>query len=101
MTVFWKQDINKVKRQISHVVNERSTQICTKPLLSFPLHSLKSVTTTTSTMGDSATGSADKAIQVKLVLLGNKLSIFVLFLCSLLFAGEAAVGKSSVVLRFV
>jgi Ras-related protein Rab-5C/Rab family protein len=35
-------------------------------------------------MADSATGSADKAVQVKLVLLG-----------------EAAVGKSSVVLRFV
>jgi len=35
-------------------------------------------------MTDSATGSADKAVQVKLVLLG-----------------EAAVGKSSVVLRFV
>ena len=52
-------------------------------------------------MGDSTTGSADKAIQVKLVLLGNQISIFVLFLCSLLFAGEAAVGKSSVVLRFV
>jgi len=82
-------------------MRDRPKYVSTKSLLSFPLHSLKSVTTTTSTMGDSTTGSADKAIQVKLVLLGNQISIFVLFLCSLLFAGEAAVGKSSVVLRFV
>jgi hypothetical protein len=52
-------------------------------------------------MADSATGSADKAVQVKLVLLGSHYQLFIPFLCSFLFAGEAAVGKSSVVLRFV
>ena len=53
-------------------------------------------------MADAASGSTDRSIQVKLVLLG-KYSIRPS--CPpfdpLLLAGEAAVGKSSVVLRFV
>ena len=62
-------------------------------------------------MSDSASGSVDKSVQVKLVLLGN-LTCFgrhlvtrnVSLKLTLLhphLPGEAAVGKSSVVLRFV
>jgi Ras-related protein Rab-5C len=51
-------------------------------------------------MADSASGSADKSVQVKLVLLG--MSVYqCIFLLLKVLSGEAAVGKSSVVLRFV
>jgi len=60
-------------------------------------------------MADGASGSADKSVQVKLVLLGKfwlstsrrlcSAAHFSLILCPC--SGEAAVGKSSVVLRFV
>ena len=60
-------------------------------------------------MADGASGSADKSVQVKLVLLGmfwsspsrrlRAAAHFSLILCPS--SGEAAVGKSSVVLRFV
>jgi hypothetical protein len=59
-------------------------------------------------MADGASGSADKSVQVKLVLLGTfwpspssavYRGAFSLILCPS--SGEAAVGKSSVVLRFV
>lgn len=54
-------------------------------------------------MTDSASGSADKAVQVKLVLLGRLGITIVNKSCfsENKFTGEAAVGKSSVVLRFV
>jgi hypothetical protein len=56
-------------------------------------------------MSDSASGSVDKSVQVKLVLLG-KYFPFLLFcetdvVIPYNLSGEAAVGKSSVVLRFV
>lgn len=66
-------------------------------------------------MADVASGSADKSIQVKLVLLGRSLFRFPpqnnghlvvsiyspTYTDSYYYPGEAAVGKSSVVLRFV
>jgi Na+/phosphate symporter len=59
-------------------------------------------------MADGASGSADKSVQVKLVLLGMSWSYLVGCVFRHIFAhsswpslGEAAVGKSSVVLRFV
>ena len=62
-------------------------------------------TSSTPKMTDAASGTADRSVQVKLVLLGALLShskdqggLRLLTFCC---AGEAAVGKSSVVLRFV
>lgn len=57
-------------------------------------------------MADSASGQSDRSIQVKLVLLGtsSKNDFLLSRVCPLLLTnlpGEAAVGKSSVVLRFV
>lgn len=60
-------------------------------------------------MSDPAAGSVDKSVQVKLVLLGMSLLPFPslpypnrsIFHSPLVQPGEAAVGKSSVVLRFV
>jgi hypothetical protein len=68
-----------------------------------------SPTLTYNIMVDNASGQPDRSIQVKLVLLGtsfeNRPDCFPMFHTSLLTfhnpPGEAAVGKSSVVLRFV
>lgn len=48
-----------------------------------------------------AAASVDKSVQVKLVLLGMWLSVPLFLLSFDTQKGEAAVGKSSVVLRFV
>lgn len=58
-------------------------------------------------MAESGSNAADKSVQVKLVLLGASLAIKIKALQPCIVAmlttttGEAAVGKSSVVLRFV
>ncbi len=52
-------------------------------------------------MADPAAGSTDRSVQVKLVLLGAYSASFPRRLSPVYLPGEAAVGKSSVVLRFV